>query len=170
MLVWMCGFDRNSCIVCREQHGTIVDGPHECLSPLGCRCLEISVDEKHNGVWGIISNGIWEKGQPAAPSYNHTREDSALTPCEICKVCPESAVENPSHYGGAHDPYEHVKVAEAKGWDSDAFIYNTTKYLWRFGKKAGASILQDLKKARWYLDRKIKNLEKEESHGDHQQS
>lgn len=72
------------------------------------------------------------------------------------------AVDHPVHYGGANDPLEHVKVAEAKGWTKDAFIYNCTRYLWRFGLKDGNPILQDLKKARWYLDRKIRNLEQEE--------
>ena len=69
-------------------------------------------------------------------------------------------VDHPSHYGGADDPFEHVKVAEAKGWDRDAMIYNCTKYLWRYGRKAGADVLEDLRKARWYLDRRIQQLEK----------
>jgi hypothetical protein len=34
------------------------------------------------------------------------------------------------------------------------------KYLLRAGNKPGDSGLQDLKKARWYLDRKISNMEK----------
>jgi len=68
-------------------------------------------------------------------------------------------VNHPPHYGGADNPYEHVKVAEALGWHRDAMIYNCTKYLWRLGRKDGAAILEDLRKAMWYLDRRIKSLE-----------
>lgn len=68
-----------------------------------------------------------------------------------------SAVDHPHHYGGADDPFEHVKVARAKGWTSDAFLYNATKYLWRLGKKDEA--IQEIKKAIWYLTEKVKDLE-----------
>lgn len=75
---------------------------------------------------------------------------------DIRKMLKPEAVDHPSHYGG-DTLYEHVKVAEALGWVRNAFIYNCTKYIWRFGLKDNA--LQDLKKARWYLDREIKRLE-----------
>ncbi len=68
-------------------------------------------------------------------------------------------VDHPAHYGGKDDPFEHVKVAEALGWVSNAFIYNCTKYIWRCGRKEGAPTLRDLQKARWYLDREIQRLE-----------
>lgn len=84
--------------------------------------------------------------------------------CEKTTVFKQDMVNSPSHYGGGDNPLEHVKVAEALGWDRDAFIYNCTKYLWRFGLKPGEDVLKDLRKARWYLDRKIKRLE--ETRGD----
>ena len=68
------------------------------------------------------------------------------------------AVDHPSHYGGADDPFEHIKVCEAKGWGYH--IGNCTKYLWRLGLKT-PDALEDAKKARWYLDRYIQNLERE---------
>jgi len=34
------------------------------------------------------------------------------------------------------------------------------KYIWRFGLKDGGN-LDDLRKARWYIDREITRLEKE---------
>lgn len=66
------------------------------------------------------------------------------------------AVHHPNHYGGdvAH---ETVKCLEAWGLESDALLWNAVKYISRAGKK-GAS-LEDLKKARWYLDRRISKLE-----------
>ena len=72
-------------------------------------------------------------------------------------------VNHPSHYGGADNPYEAIKVIEA--WEADFNIGTTLKYLCRCGKKTiGGSAeemrLEDLKKARWYLDREIQNIEK----------
>lgn len=66
------------------------------------------------------------------------------------------AVNHPAHYGGADNPYEAIKVIEA--WELGFCLGNTVKYISRAGKKDAA--LQDLKKARWYLDREIQNQEK----------
>ncbi len=69
-------------------------------------------------------------------------------------------VNHPDHYGGEENVYEVVKVAEAWGLDYDAYLFNVIKYVARAGRKDPSKELQDLKKALWYLDRKIKNLEK----------
>jgi hypothetical protein len=66
------------------------------------------------------------------------------------------SVDHPPHYGGAGNAYEAIKVVEA--WGLDFHLGNVVKYISRAGKKG--DILEDLKKARWYLDRKIANLEK----------
>jgi len=65
-------------------------------------------------------------------------------------------VNHPNHYGGADNTYEAIKVIEA--WGLGFCLGNTVKYISRAGKKD--DIVQDLKKARWYLDREITNLEK----------
>ena len=65
------------------------------------------------------------------------------------------AVDHPAHYGGADNPYEAIKVIEA--WGLGFCLGNTLKYISRAGKKD--DIVQDLKKARWYLDREIANRE-----------
>ena len=67
------------------------------------------------------------------------------------------AVVHPAHYGGGDNPYEAIKVIEA--WDLDFHTGNTVKYISRAGKKDPTKELEDLRKARWYLDRKISNLE-----------
>jgi hypothetical protein len=70
-------------------------------------------------------------------------------------------VNHPRHYGGEDNPYEAIKVIEAwspnlpKG--TEFHIGNTLKYLSRSGKKGSA--LEDLRKARWYLDRAIQQIE-----------
>ena len=77
-------------------------------------------------------------------------------------------VNHPSHYGGANNPYEAIKVIEA--WEADFNIGTTLRYLCRCGKKTigGSSEemrLEDLKKAAWYLNREIENIEKEQKNG-----
>jgi hypothetical protein len=66
-------------------------------------------------------------------------------------------VNHPQHYGGEENIYEAIKVIEA--WDLDFHLGNTVKYISRAGKKDVDKELQDLKKALWYLERKIQNLE-----------
>jgi hypothetical protein len=65
-------------------------------------------------------------------------------------------VDHPTHYGGAGNPYEAIKVIEA--WGLGFSLGNAVKYIARAGKKDDR--LEDLKKARWYLDREIQNAEK----------
>lgn len=71
------------------------------------------------------------------------------------------AVDHPAHYGGADNPYEAIRVIEA--WGPDFCLGNTIKYIARAGKKDAT--VQDLKKARWYLDREISNMEKTDAKG-----
>lgn len=66
-----------------------------------------------------------------------------------------SAVDHPAHYGGEDDPYEVIKVAEAWGFDGDAYLFNVLKYI----RREKNDELEDLKKARFYLDRKIRRME-----------
>jgi hypothetical protein len=68
-------------------------------------------------------------------------------------------VNHPGHYGGEDNPYEAIKVVEA--WGLDFHLGNVVKYISRAGKKG--DVLEDLKKARWYLDRKIAALENSKS-------
>lgn len=63
------------------------------------------------------------------------------------------AVNHPSHYGGKDNPYEAIKVIEA--WSLGFCLGNTVKYLARAGKKSSETEIQDLEKARWYLDWEI---------------
>ncbi len=67
-------------------------------------------------------------------------------------------VNNPLHYGGVDNPYEAIKVIES--WGLDFHLGNTVKYISRAGLKNREKELEDLKKAAWYLQRKIENLEK----------
>lgn len=64
-------------------------------------------------------------------------------------------IDHPAHYGGAGNPYEAIKVIEA--WGLGFCLGNAVKYISRAGKKGDA--IEDLKKARWYLDREISSRE-----------
>ena len=67
----------------------------------------------------------------------------------------KEAVNHPSHYGGKDNPYEVIKVCEAWGFEKDAYLFQVTKYIARSGKKEPDKEIEDLKKAEFYLRRKI---------------
>lgn len=67
-------------------------------------------------------------------------------------------INHPAHYGG-DTVYEHIKVVEAWGLIDNYCLGIATKHICRAGKKDGSPVLEDLKKARWYLDYEIKRLE-----------
>jgi len=61
-----------------------------------------------------------------------------------------SQVNHPDHYGGKENTYEAIKVIEA--WDLGFHLGNVVKYISRAGKKT-KNTNEDLKKAKWYLER-----------------
>lgn len=69
----------------------------------------------------------------------------------------DPAVEHPDYYGGDDNPYEVIKVIEA--WGLGFVLGNVVKYVARAGKKPGNSEVQDLKKARDYINKRIEKLE-----------
>ena len=64
------------------------------------------------------------------------------------------SIHRPAHYAEGRI-YEPIAVIE--DWDLNYRLGNTVKYISRAGRKQNA--LEDLKKARWYLDREIDQLE-----------
>lgn len=62
---------------------------------------------------------------------------------------------NPSHYRSHPSGVECIEIAS----HFDFCVGNAIKYLWRAGLKDGSPALEDLKKARWYVDHKISLLE-----------
>lgn len=70
------------------------------------------------------------------------------------------AVNHPNHYGG-DTTYECIKVAEAWGFDKDAYLFQVLKYICRNGKKDPKKAIEDLEKAAFYLERKIANMRKD---------
>jgi hypothetical protein len=65
-------------------------------------------------------------------------------------------VNHPSHYTAHPTGVECIDIVETFSFN----IGNAVKYLWRAGLKDAT--LVDLKKARWYVEREIQRLEKEQ--------
>lgn len=68
-------------------------------------------------------------------------------------------VNHPKHYTSHPSGVECIQVVEHMTFN----VGNAIKYLWRAGLKDAAPQLQDLEKARWYIDREIQRRAKESS-------
>lgn len=68
-------------------------------------------------------------------------------------------VNHPAHYGGGNNPYEVIKIIEAHNLNFSRG--NAVKYILRAGKKPDEDELQDLMKAKWYIEREILNIQKQ---------
>jgi len=66
-------------------------------------------------------------------------------------------VNHPDHYGGADNLYEAIKVIHA--WSLNFALGSALKYICRAGKKHGVDEIEDLKKAKWYLEWEIERRE-----------
>lgn len=90
--------------------------------------------------------------------------DIRSAPCEnaeakCCEVEPDAdMVNHPSHYTqGGIECIDALKAATVSKTGIEAVCTaNAIKYLWRYEEKNG---VEDVKKARWYIDRLIKELE-----------
>ena len=87
---------------------------------------------------------------------NRFRADE-LEPAPAVKEClTTDNVNHPPHYNqGGIECIEAIKAATGSGFVKYC-TGNVIKYLWRYDNKGG---LEDLKKAAWYLDRAIKEME-----------
>ena len=66
------------------------------------------------------------------------------------------AVNHPAHYTQHPSGVEAIQITEHMNF----CLGNATKYIWRAGLKS-ANPIEDLKKARWYIEREIARLEKQ---------
>ena len=96
-------------------------------------------------------------GDPHCDKPYHNRIPCAFAPDWLEEDRMGSTVNHPEHYGGENNPYEAIKVIEA--WELDFCLGNVVKYISRAGKKKIANELEDLMKAKWYLERRIQQIE-----------
>lgn len=80
-------------------------------------------------------------------------------PISVLDVHKEDLIGHPNHYceGRKFEPKDVIR-----DWNLNFNLGNAVKYISRNGRKDGNSALQDLKKARQYLDFEIEYLEKED--------
>lgn len=64
-------------------------------------------------------------------------------------------VNHPSHYTAG----EIEVISAIEDWALGYHLGNAIKYIARAGKKAGSDPVEDIRKARWYLDRYLQRLE-----------
>jgi hypothetical protein len=65
-------------------------------------------------------------------------------------------VNRPQHYVSHPSGVECITVTEHMTFN----LGNAVKYIWRHGLKPTTDSLEDLKKARWYIEREIARLSK----------
>lgn len=97
---------------------------------------------------------------PRPPKETHPQESFTmpLPPEKERKLrAYQSNVDHPTHYNqGDVECIDAIKAATVGKSGVEAFcVGNIIKYLWRYEKKNG---IEDVKKAKWYLDRLIKEL------------
>lgn len=68
----------------------------------------------------------------------------------------KDSVNHPAHY--ADRKIEVIEFIEDSGWGRGFCLGNAVKYIARAGKKDPSKEIEDLEKARWYLDRQIEIL------------
>lgn len=66
-----------------------------------------------------------------------------------------SQVNHPKHYNAHPSGVECIDIVEAYNFN----LGNAIKYIWRAGLKSDNPI-EDLEKARWYIDRELTRLKK----------
>lgn len=69
----------------------------------------------------------------------------------------EDVVNHPNHYTSHPSGVECIQVTEHMNF----CVGNAVKYLWRAGLKDAT--VQDLEKAKWYIDREIKRITNEQA-------
>lgn len=68
-------------------------------------------------------------------------------------------INNPEHYGGKENTFEVIKIIEH--FNLNFPLGNSVKYILRAGKKNPEKEIEDLEKARYYIERQIINIKKQ---------
>jgi hypothetical protein len=71
-------------------------------------------------------------------------------------------INHPEYYGGIENQFEVIKIIEH--YNLGFHLGNVLKYILRAGVKDQDTEIQDLEKARWYIERKIERLKEDDVH------
>ena len=107
----------------------------------------MSIDD--NEIYTFTISGKSEALEAARASYLPDR----LNDVEVTFSDVEDPVNQPKHYTNHPSGIECIQITEHMGFN----LGNAMKYIWRCDLKKDA--VEDLKKARWYLDREIAKRE-----------
>lgn len=129
--------------------------------------LEPAYREKGFSEWGTPSRRYLEIWEGYSPSSGGVPADDAAAPTD------GESVKSPGHYTWLGQSLAALGLSDAanvESWDvldaafpSDPLLWNCGKYLLRQGRKGGEEKrLEDLRKARQYLDRRIARLSRGE--------
>jgi hypothetical protein len=88
-----------------------------------------------------------------AKKFNRSYSDKSIETCGEC-VKEKETVDHPDHYNKGIEVIDFIE-----SWDMDFNTGNAVKYISRHKYKNDP--IEDLKKAKWYIDRLIQNLTKE---------
>lgn len=94
------------------------------------------------------SAGGWPARAGAPPPFSVTKKD-------MMSNSHHDPVNHPSHYTEHASGVECIQITEHMNF----CLGNAVKYIWRAGLKNDNAI-EDLKKARWYVDRELERLTK----------
>ena len=113
--------------------------------------------DQYSCIFHKMSDDMLNKCYNWYKELNPTACENAETKC--CNKEPDiDMVNHPSHYTqGGIECIDALKAATVSKTGIEAVCTaNAIKYLWRYEEKNG---IEDVKKARWYIDRLIKELE-----------
>ena len=106
----------------------------------------------HHLVWGITM----KRSDLEALEARNLAEKKIGEKVDAYRESLNDPVNHPSHYTSHPSGVECITVTEHMTFN----LGNAVKYIWRAGEKT-EDPLQDLEKARWYLDREIQRIKKQ---------
>lgn len=139
------------------------------LLGLPCKCT-VDLHKYPQALWDrvpgwnepvLVASG--EHARPYAMSLACQDKGCFSTPpcANICALAAEhDPVNHPSHYTSHPSGVECIQITEHYNF----CLGNAIKYIWRAGLKDATDSIQDLEKARWYLDREITRLKSVAAH------
>jgi hypothetical protein len=105
---------------------------------------------------GVIYPSAPLEAVQVCPPCAHLRGDTPNT--DLCQPTELATEDRFAHYkSGGLDVYDAIDM-----WGLGFLRGNALKYLFRAGRKPDSAEIDDLRKARWYIDREIARLEPEE--------
>ena len=120
-----------------------------------CKCIEDTSELGDECIGCIFSGGCSKIETPLCTGDD--REDG--TAVKFIPIEEDSSVDHPSHYTSHPSGVECIDITKHHNF----CIGNVIKYCWRAGLKEVSPKLEDLKKARKYLEFEIKRIEDEEN-------